>query len=93
MTMKVKKKKLLEFVLTFNGALRSPTGNYLVTQPGRTKKSAPKNVRIASVTLGPGGTSVILTLGTYTARKPLTLHASGFTGANGGSVASFVTGL
>ena len=35
------------------------------------------------MTLGPGGTSVILTLGSFTAGKPLTLTASGLTGANG----------
>ena len=94
-TIKVKKKKtkVLEFVLTFNGALASPNANYLVTQPGRTKKSAPKNVGITSVTLGPGGTSVILTLGTFTAAKPLTLTAAGLTGADGAAVASLVTGL
>ena len=85
MTVKVKKKKVVEFVLTFNGALGSASGSYLVTQPGRTKKAAPKNVRVASTTLGPGGTSVILTLGTFTAGKPLTLKASGLTGAGGGA--------
>ena len=92
-TMKVKKKKVLEFVLTFNGALRSANAPYQVTQPGRTKKSAPKHVGVTSMTLGPGGTSVILTLGSYTAAKPLTLMASGLTGANGAAVAAFVTGL
>ena len=93
MTVKVKKKKVLEYVLTFNGALRSASGNFLVTQPGRTKKAPPKSVRVASATLGPGGTSVILTLAKFTAGKPLTLKASGLIGANGGAVASFVTGL
>jgi hypothetical protein len=40
--------------------------------------------------LGHGG---ILNLGSYTAGKPLTLMASGLTGANGTHVATFVTGL
>ena len=94
-TMKVKKKKtkVVEYVLTFNGALASPNGLYQVTQPGRTKKSAPKHVAVTSMTLGTGGTSVILALGSFTAGKPLTLNASGLTGGNGKAVASFVTGL
>ena len=89
-TVKVKKKKILEFVLSFSAALRSSSASYLITQPGRTKKSAPKRVGIGSATLGPGGTSVILVLGTYNTAKPLSLTATGLTGANGAAVASVV---
>src|SRR5262249_38987752 len=90
---KIKKKKVTEFVLTFTEPLSTPGGVYQVTQAGKPKKSAHKPVQVKSTTLGPGGTSVILSLGRYTAGKPLTLTASGLTGANGAPVKSFVTGL
>jgi hypothetical protein len=90
---KIKKKKVTDFVLTFSAALSSPGGVYAVTQAGKTQTSAPKHVPVTSTTLGPGGTSVILTLGSYTAGKPLTLTASGLTGANGAPVKTVVTGL
>ena len=61
-----------------------------MTQPGRTKKSAPKAVGISSATLGPGGTSVILVLGAYNTAKPLSLTATGLTGANNAAVAPVV---
>jgi hypothetical protein len=93
MTVKVKKKNTLEFVLTFNAAIGSPNAQYVVTQPGRTKKSAPKHVGVTSMTLGPGGTSVILTVASSAGSKALTLMASGLTGANGAAVAAFTTGL
>ena len=65
-----------------------------MTQPGKTKKSARKHVAVTSMTLGPAGTSVILTLGSYAALKPLTLMVSaGPIGADGAAVAPFVTRL
>jgi hypothetical protein len=48
---------------------------------------------VTSTTLGPGGTSVILTLGKFAKGKPLTLMASELTGGNGQPTTSFVTGL
>jgi hypothetical protein len=93
MVVKIKKKKVTDFVLTFSAPLSTPGGVYGVTQPGKTKKSALAHVPVTSMTLGTGGTSVILTLGKYTTGKPLTLMASGLTGANGATVKSFVTGL
>ena len=94
MTAKVKKNKVTEFVLKFSAALRSPNALYRVTQPGKTKKSAPKHVAVTSMTLGPAGTSVILTLGSYAASKPLTLMvSSGPIGTDGAAVAPFLTRL
>jgi hypothetical protein len=51
------------------------------------------HVPVASTVLGPGGTSVIVTLGRFIDSKPLALMASGLTRAAGQSVKSFVTGL
>ena len=93
MVVKIKKKKVTDFVLTFSAPLSTPGGVYQVTQAGKTRKSAPKHVPVTSMTLGTGGTSVILTLGNYTTGKPLTLMASGLTGANGAPVKPFTTGL
>jgi hypothetical protein len=91
---KIKKKNVTEFVLKFSGALRFPSATYQVTQAGKTKKSAPKHVSVTSMTLGSGGTSIILTLGSYTASKPLELIVSaGPTGSDGAAVAPFSTGL
>jgi hypothetical protein len=93
MTVTIKKKKVTDFVLTFSDGLSSPAGVYQVTQAGKTKKSSLAHVPVASTTLGLGGTSVIVTLGRYTAGRPLTLMASGLTGVNGAAVKSFTTGL
>jgi len=92
-TLKIKRKKIVEFVLTFNAPLDSSAASYVVTQPGRTKKSAPKSIRVASATLGAGGTSITLLLGAYASKKPLTLKATGLVGAIGAPVATVMTGL
>jgi hypothetical protein len=47
----------------------------LVTQPGRTKKSAPKVIPVTSAVPSADRTSITLTLGKYAA-KPLTLQGS-----------------
>jgi hypothetical protein len=93
MTVKIKTKKVTDYVFTFSDALSTPGGMYQVTQAGKTKKAPPKHVPVTSMTLGQGGTSVILTLGKFTAGKPLTLNASGLIGANGAAVKAFTTTL
>jgi hypothetical protein len=92
MVVSIKKKKVTDFVLTFSDTLSTPGGVYQVTQPGKGKKP-PTHVPVTSTTLGPGGKSVILTLGKYTTGKPLSLMASGLTGTNGAAVKSFTTAL
>jgi hypothetical protein len=92
-TLKIKKKKVTDFVLTFSEPLSTPGGVYQVTQAGKTRKSPLKHVPVTSMTLGTGGTSVMLTLGKYTTGKLLTLMGSGLIGANGQPVKSFVTSL
>ncbi len=65
-----------------------------MTQAGKTKKSPSKHVIVTSMALGSGGTSIILTLGSYTASKPLKLMVSaGPKGSDGAAVAPFSTGL
>jgi hypothetical protein len=93
MIVKLKKKRVTEFVLTFSEPLSTPGGVYQVTQAGKSRKSGSKHVPVTSTTLGPGGTSVILKLGRHTAGKPLTLTASGLTGANGEPLNTLVTRL
>jgi hypothetical protein len=94
MTEKINMKKVTDFVLNFNEALSSANGVYQVTQAGKTKTSRPRHVRVTSMTLGPGGTSVILRLGRHTTPGgPLTLTVSGLTSVNGQPVKAFVTRL
>jgi hypothetical protein len=92
-TVTLEKKKITDLILTFSEPLRTPGGVYQVTQAGKTKKAPPKHVAITSETLGPGATSVVLTLGKHTTDKPLRLIASGLTGADGQPVKPFVTRL
>jgi hypothetical protein len=64
-----------------------------VTQPGRTRRSAPKPIAVLAAAPGAGATSVILTLGKYVTTKPLTLTATGLTGSGGAAIAAITTNL
>jgi hypothetical protein len=92
-----RKKKItgyrLEFSAPLDAGVASGVAHYSVTQPGRTRHSAPRNVPVLSVAYNAGSPSVTLVLGKSTAGKPLTLTAQGLIGANGNSVATIVTQL
>jgi hypothetical protein len=64
-----------------------------MVQPGRTKRSAPKNVPVLSATYNAGNNSVTLVLGKSTTGKPFTLTATGLLSAGGDPVATIVTSL
>ena len=68
-------------------------GNYHVAQPGLTKHSRPTVVKVRSAVYNPATKSVMLTLGKYNAKKPLTLTATGLMGATGTPAATIVTKL
>ena len=67
--------------------------HYQVTQPGRTRRSAPRRVAIVSATYIAGRRSISLVLGKPTAGKPLTLTVTGLVGEDGQHVSTFQTRL
>ena len=84
MTVKLKKKKVTDFVLTFSAGapfLQRPVPG----DPGGQNQEVTPQARGCHLDdARSGGTAVILTLGRYTASKPLALMVSaGPTGANG----------
>ncbi len=82
---KGKSRKLIGFQLNFSGALDLVSANkishYRLTQPGRTKRSAPKVIRIKSIRVSQDRLFVALTPGKYDTRKPLVLTVVGLAGA------------
>src|SRR5262249_44260584 len=94
---KGKKKTVVGFALKFSSALQASvaasTVHYRVVQPGPTRKAAPRVIAVKTATLGPGGTSITLTLGKYLATKSLSLTATGLMGANGAAVSTVTTNL
>jgi uncharacterized repeat protein (TIGR01451 family) len=89
-----RRRKLVGFQLSFNGPLdlssASTSSHYQLTQPGRTKRSAPKRIQIRSVRVSSNGLSVALTPGKYESKKPLHLTITGLAGAQNQSVATIV---
>jgi hypothetical protein len=89
------------YQLNFDGPLNvsqvKNAGLYHVTQTrnGRGKNARPASLSVAvlSASASASGTSVLLRLGTFTKNLPMTLTASGLTGANGSSVAPVTTTL
>ena len=75
------RRKLVGFQLNFSGPLdlvsASTRSHYQLTQPGRTKRSAPKVIAVKSVGVGSGGLFVTLVPGKYDLKKPLQLTVTG----------------
>jgi hypothetical protein len=67
--------------------------HYLVTQPGRGKRSRPRRIAVRSAGLGPGDTTLTLVLGKYNTRLPLILMATGLVGADGTPAAEIIIDL
>jgi plastocyanin/uncharacterized protein YjdB len=91
------RRKLVAFQVGFSTALSvasaSNIGNYNVVQPGATKRAHPTVVKVKSALYSAATNSVMLTLGKFNAKKPLTLTASGLIGATGTPAATIVTKL
>jgi plastocyanin len=89
--------KIIGFNLNFSGALDPivaiQTSHYMVTQPGATKKAKPKPVAVQMAMYNPSNNSVMLMLGKFNTKKPLTATVSGLLGATELQVASFTTKL
>jgi plastocyanin len=91
------KTQVITFELTFTGGLNATAaqqvGHYRVTQPGATPASGPVKIAVKSAKYTAASNKVTLRLGTFSAKKSLTLTASGLLGANGAHVANFTTKL
>jgi hypothetical protein len=91
------RRKLVGFQLKFRGALDLATGSarshYRLTQPGRTKRSAPKVIPVKSIRISADGLVVTLTPGKYDIRKSLQLTIAGLIGAQAQAVATIVIKL
>jgi plastocyanin len=91
------RRKLDGFELLFSGPLDAGTakdvGHYQVTQPGRTRRSHPVTIPVRSALFNPADNSIMLMLGKFDARKPLTLTVGGLIGAAGAPVSVIVTKL
>jgi plastocyanin len=90
-------KTIVGFNLVFSGALdpnvAMDTTHYMVTQPGATKKAKPKVIFVGMAMYMPSSDTVMLMLGKFNAKKPLTLTASGLLGATEAPITSFTTRL
>jgi hypothetical protein len=90
-------KQIVGFNLVFSGPLdpnsAQDVSHYNVTQPGATKKARPKAILVGMAMYPPGSSTVMLMLGKFNTKKPLTLNASGLLGASEAPVASFTTKL
>jgi plastocyanin len=90
-------KKIVGFNLVFSGTLNPDSAtavmNYQVTQPGATKKAHPKSILVGMAMYAPGSNTVMLMLGKFNTKKPLTLMASGLLGATKDPIAQFTTKL
>jgi hypothetical protein len=86
------RRKLIGFQLRFSGALDLASArsrsHYQLTQPGRTKRSAPIVVPLKSIDVSANGLEVTLTPGKYNTRKPLKLTIAGLIGSLGQKVAT-----
>jgi uncharacterized repeat protein (TIGR01451 family) len=92
-----KRRKLVGFQLNFSGTLDlvspSTSSHYQLTQPGRTKRSAPKRIPIRSVRVSSNGLSVSLTPGKHDSKKPLHLTITSLTGLQNQSIATIIITL
>ncbi len=92
-----KRRKLVGFQLNFSGPLDLATAlvrtHYRLTQPGRTKKAAPKLIPVRAVAIGSNGLVVKITAGKYDAHKALSLTITGLRDQTGRPLASIVVRL
>lgn len=92
-----KRRKLVGFQLNFSGALElisaTTSSHYQLTQPGRTKRSAPKLIRINRVRVSADGLHITLTPGAYDSKKHLQLTIRGLAGARHQSMAAITITL
>jgi streptogramin lyase len=92
-----KRRKLAGFQLNFSGPLDLPTAaarsHYHLTQPGRTKKAAPKLIAIRALAISSNGLVVKVTPGKYDAHKAMTLTITGLRDREGRPLASNVIRL
>jgi uncharacterized repeat protein (TIGR01451 family) len=92
-----RRRKLIGFQISFSGSLdlasATATSHYRLTQPGRTRKSAPKLIPVKSVTVSPDGRVITLAAGKYDVKKTLQLTAAGLLGSRGQAVAKIVIRL
>ena len=91
-----RKRKHVEFQLTFNTPLSIPLavnlGNYRVVQTHRFPRLHRQVIPVQSARYEASSNSVILTLGPFHRKKPLTLSIQGLVGTNT-PVATIVTPL
>jgi uncharacterized repeat protein (TIGR01451 family) len=91
------KRKLTGFQINFSAALdlvsATNRSHFQLSQPGRTKRSAPKVIPVKSVRVSSDGLMITLSPGKYDSKKPLKLTSQSLLGARGQAVARFTVTL
>ncbi len=67
--------------------------HYHLTQPGKTKRAAAKNIAVKSVTIDPSGLVITVVAAKYDAKKPLKLTIAGLTDRQARLLASTTVSL
>jgi hypothetical protein len=67
--------------------------HYHLTQPGKTKRAAAKNIAVKSVTIDPLGLVITVVAAKYDAKKPLKLTIAGLTDRQARLLASTTVSL